>query len=381
MFLGLGWKGKGPAIDLDCSCLGFSKGQRQDGHTIDWTKLSNKAATTKDGKKGSTIKHTGDVLSGDSSSGELKDMERIYVRVGDMPDDIDCIAFEANVYTEGVTFSNIGNAYVRLVNADTNQELARCVLDASCGAFTGSVVQFAKLLRGNGGWALNAAVAGGNTRLKELDPYQASMVVNEASPAEASPAEDASENPMKAPAKGQSLLCPALAVATAGGIAAATAIYMTDDVSKDMFSVGLFENGVDFGSCEMPDFGDMSLPEMDMSGFGETMSGFGEAALDWGEDAGEALANFDYAGAAEGAGDAIGGAAGAAGEWAGSAGDAIGGFDYGGAAEGAGDAIGGAVGAIGDAIGDVDIDIDPDICTQCAAWVTGAVAFVMDLIG
>ena len=27
VFLGLGCKGKGPAIDLDCSCLGLSKGQ------------------------------------------------------------------------------------------------------------------------------------------------------------------------------------------------------------------------------------------------------------------------------------------------------------------------------------------------------------------
>ena len=48
-------------------------------------------------------KHSGDVLLGQEGKGELKDLERIYVDLENLPDNYDCLAFEANVYTPGVS--------------------------------------------------------------------------------------------------------------------------------------------------------------------------------------------------------------------------------------------------------------------------------------
>ena len=62
------------------------------------------------------------MLSG-QIDGELEDLERIYVDLENIDYNIDCLAFEGNIYTQGVTFDNFSSAYIRLVNADTNQSL------------------------------------------------------------------------------------------------------------------------------------------------------------------------------------------------------------------------------------------------------------------
>lgn len=58
-----------------------------------------------------------------SGAGGLEDLERIYVDLENLDDAVDALAFEANVYTAGLTFASLEHAYIRLVNADTNQEV------------------------------------------------------------------------------------------------------------------------------------------------------------------------------------------------------------------------------------------------------------------
>ena len=51
------------------------------------------------------------------------------------------------MYTAGLTFSALKTAYIRLVNADTNQELARCQLgqEMEGDAMKKRVLLFAKV--------------------------------------------------------------------------------------------------------------------------------------------------------------------------------------------------------------------------------------------
>ena len=133
VFIGLGWNNaiSGEAVDLDCSIVGYDKdGVRDAANTVSFARLRNGAHKSQ--PSGSSIVHTGDILMG--SKGNIDDakddMERIYVWLSELPDHLATIAFATDVYTEGLTFASLANAYCRLVNADTNQELARLTLTA-----------------------------------------------------------------------------------------------------------------------------------------------------------------------------------------------------------------------------------------------------------
>ena len=66
------------------------------------------------------------------------------------------LVFTVNVFTEGVDFADLTEAYVRIVNADTEQEFGR--LRLAGGGLKGNAVIFAKLYRGkpNEPWQLLA---------------------------------------------------------------------------------------------------------------------------------------------------------------------------------------------------------------------------------
>ena len=84
----------------------------------------------------------------------VEDMERIYVYLSELPEHLATVAFAADVFTTGLSFSSLSNAYVRIVNADTNQELGRLTLtSAYLGPMAESrVVLLARLRRlTNGG--------------------------------------------------------------------------------------------------------------------------------------------------------------------------------------------------------------------------------------
>jgi tellurium resistance protein TerZ len=154
--MGLGWdavkkKGlfgsKSQSVDLDASCLAFDGS----GRLVDQVWFQQLAS--KDG----SIQHTGDNLTG---AGEGDD-ESIIVDLSRLPASITTLVFVVNSFT-GQNFSQIENAYCRLVDALTETELARYELT---GSGTHNAQVMAKVTRDGAGWSMTAigAVAQGRT--------------------------------------------------------------------------------------------------------------------------------------------------------------------------------------------------------------------------
>ena len=346
VFLGLSWQNAdGKTVDLDCSVVGYGvTGERDSQSTIWYGRLRN--SVSKQGK-GHSIVHTGDVLKGqDDVLAGTKDAERIYVWLNELPDNLHTLAFAADVFTS-VTFAALTSAYVRLVNADTGQELAALSLSgAHLGPAAESRVMLLCRLRrlGTSGlWSLDATAEPRPRTLREEHGAQPDMtppvwavpagvpiapVVPVAPVPTALPValpiapigtQGAGLPPQpqpqsdKAPPAAPSVTapkpwaCPALAVATEAGIGAATAIFFSSDespLSRDMLAAAQFSDGVDFTYLIPPDLGGAS--EF-FAGVGlETVAGALGTAL---EGAGDAVGSVvQSAGAA--VGDALGGSVG-----------------------------------------------------------------------
>jgi len=80
------------------------------------------------------------------------DDETILVDLGRVPVHIDQIVFTVNSFT-GQTFAEVQNAFCRLIDETTGQELARYTLSGG-GTYTAQIM--AKLYRAGGGWQLKA---------------------------------------------------------------------------------------------------------------------------------------------------------------------------------------------------------------------------------
>jgi tellurium resistance protein TerZ len=148
--MGLGWQAAprkgflakltGPReIDLDASALLFAG--REPVEVVFFRHL-----TSDDG----SVRHTGDNLTGGAGAGG--DDETILVDLGRVPARIDQIVFTVNSFT-GQTFAEVQNAFCRLIDETTGQELARYTLS---GGGTSTAQIMAKLHRVGGGWQLKA---------------------------------------------------------------------------------------------------------------------------------------------------------------------------------------------------------------------------------
>ncbi|MBK3568137.1 TerD family protein [Streptomyces sp. MBT62] len=147
--MGLGWQAAprkgflakltGPReIDLDASALLFAG--RESADVVYFQHL-----TSDDG----SVRHTGDNLVGGAGGG---DDETILVDLARVPVHIDQIVFTVNSFT-GQTFAEVQNAFCRLIDETTGQELARYTLSGG-GTYTAQIM--AKLYRAGGGWQLKA---------------------------------------------------------------------------------------------------------------------------------------------------------------------------------------------------------------------------------
>ncbi|MFE7855705.1 TerD family protein [Streptomyces sp. NPDC057403] len=148
--MGLGWQAaqrKGflakvagtREIDLDASALLFAGGQMVD--VVFFQHL-----VSQDG----SVRHLGDNLVGGTGAGG--DDEVILVDLGRVPGHVDQIVLTVNSFT-GQTFAEVQNAFCRLVDDTTGQELARYTLSGG-GAYTAQIM--AKLYRNGSGWQLKA---------------------------------------------------------------------------------------------------------------------------------------------------------------------------------------------------------------------------------
>lgn len=143
VFMGLGWDVRkgffgGGDIDLDASCLLFG----EDNQLVDavWFKQLN----SRDG----SIAHSGDNLTGEGAG----DDETITIHLASVPQTVHALIFTVNSF-RGDTFEKVKNAYCRLVDQKSNQEVARYDLSES-GSHTGLIM--AKLYRHNGEWKMHA---------------------------------------------------------------------------------------------------------------------------------------------------------------------------------------------------------------------------------
>lgn len=147
--MGLGWDvvkkkgffgfGGGEAeVDLDASCVMFDV-NNQPVDSIWFRQLQS--------HDGSVV-HTGDNRTGAGDG----DDEQIIVDLTRVPPTVKTLMFVVNSFT-GQNFSQIENAFCRVVNQTNNQEVARYSLSGQ-GAHTAQIM--AKLYRHNNEWKMQA---------------------------------------------------------------------------------------------------------------------------------------------------------------------------------------------------------------------------------
>ena len=163
--VGLGWdvrETEGAAFDLDASVFltGETSKVRSDNDFIFYNNLRSS-----DG----SVEHTGDNLTGEGDG----DDEQIIVDLSKVPANVATLVFVVNSFT-GQNFSQIENAYCRVVNATNDQEIARYNLSAQ-GAHNAQVM--AKIYRHDGEWKMHALgeIASGRTFQDLMPTMRASL--------------------------------------------------------------------------------------------------------------------------------------------------------------------------------------------------------------
>ena len=149
----LGFGAKSESVDLDASCVMFDESNRP--LDVVWFRQLK----SRDG----SIVHTGDNRTG---AGEGDD-EQINVDLSRVPENVRSLVFTVNSFT-GQNFSQVQNAYCRIVNAANGQEVARYDLSVQ-GAHTAQIM--ARVYRHNGEWKMHAIGENGSGRtFDELMP-------------------------------------------------------------------------------------------------------------------------------------------------------------------------------------------------------------------
>lgn len=154
ILVGLGWDinqfDSGSDFDLDASAflLGENGKTTSDTDFIFYSNLEHPSGA---------VMHMGDNRTG---AGEGDD-EQITVDLTKVPANISRIAFTVTIYeAEGrrQNFGQVSNAFIRLVNAETDEELVRYDLGEDFSIETAMVV--GELYRHNGEWKFNAIGSG-----------------------------------------------------------------------------------------------------------------------------------------------------------------------------------------------------------------------------
>ena len=158
--MGLGWDvakkkglfgfGRNQEIDLDASCFMFD----DNNHPVDLVYFGH--LRSNDG----SIQHSGDNRTGAGDG----DDEQIAVNLARVPANIKSLVFTVNNYT-GQDFSQVENAYCRLVDGQSGKEIARYDLSAQ-GRHNAQIM--AKLYRHNGEWKMHAIGENGRGETPDL---------------------------------------------------------------------------------------------------------------------------------------------------------------------------------------------------------------------
>ncbi|WP_375483768.1 TerD family protein [uncultured Jatrophihabitans sp.] len=153
VLVGLGWDARtttGTDFDLDASAIMLKQDGKvvSDKHFIFFNNL-----TSPDG----SVEHTGDNLTGEGEG----DDEAIRVDLTKVPAEVDKIVFPVSIY-EGQArqqgFGQVRNAFIRIVDQGSNNEVAR--YDLTEDASTETAMVFGELYRNNNEWKFRAVGQG-----------------------------------------------------------------------------------------------------------------------------------------------------------------------------------------------------------------------------
>ena len=161
VLVGLGWDARstdGQDFDLDASAflLKADGKVRADSDFIFYNQLKSV-----DG----SVEHTGDNRTGEGDG----DDEAIKVDLSKVPAEIDKIAFTVTIHEAEArrqSFRQVRNAFIRIVNQDTNVEVGR--YDLAEDASTETAMIFAELYRHGAEWKFRAVGQGFKGGLKPL---------------------------------------------------------------------------------------------------------------------------------------------------------------------------------------------------------------------
>ena len=163
-FVGLGWDTKkvdtGNDFDLDASVflLGSNDKLLSDKHFIFYNNLASPDAAK-------SVEHLGDNLTGAGDG----DDEVIQVNLAQVPSDIEKIVVTVTIHeaqARGQNFGQVQNAFVRIVDMQTEKEVVRYDLVEDYSTETALIM--AELYRKDGEWRVNAVGAGYQGGLQPL---------------------------------------------------------------------------------------------------------------------------------------------------------------------------------------------------------------------
>ena len=157
VLFGLGWdlrKTDGSAFDLDASAFVLDANGKvlSDQHFVFYNNLKDPSGA---------VTHTGDNLTGEGEG----DDEQIIIELGLMTPNAAKVSFAVTINeaeARNQNFGQVSNAFIRAVNADSNQEIARYDLSEDASIETAMI--FGELYRHNDEWkfkAIGQGYAGG----------------------------------------------------------------------------------------------------------------------------------------------------------------------------------------------------------------------------
>jgi tellurium resistance protein TerD len=175
--LGLGWDARstdGQPFDLDASAILVQANNkvRGDQDFIFYNQMGDVTLPHRPGQRDSDPfdfdpERASVMYQGDNRTGEGDgDDEQIVVDFGKVPADIDKIVFTVSIHeadARGQSFGQVRNAFIRLVNEETNDEIVR--YDLTEDASTNTALIFAEVYRNNGEWKFRAVGQGYNDGL------------------------------------------------------------------------------------------------------------------------------------------------------------------------------------------------------------------------
>lgn len=154
VIIGLGWDTNkydgGNDFDLDTAAflVGADGKVISDGDFVFYNNLKHSSES---------VIHLGDNRTGDGEG----DDEQIKIELNKVPDEIQKIAFTATIHeaeARGQNFGQVSNAFIRIFNEETNEELIRYDLSEDYSIETAIVV--GELYRHNGEWKFTAVGSG-----------------------------------------------------------------------------------------------------------------------------------------------------------------------------------------------------------------------------